>query len=178
MTRGSRHILTGAPGTGKTAVLRAMPSDVVVVAEPAREVLAEQRAAGRPVAEQGDEDRFVDLLLRRSIEKLEATLPLGDTVLFDRGIPDCIAYAAYLGADTRRSIEAAAVHRYDVPVLLLTPWEEIYRTDDERTMTFLEVVAFHRTVRAAYRTAGYEVVEVPKTPTDERAAFVLDVIRP
>jgi predicted ATPase len=30
----------------------------------------------------------------------------------------------------------------------------------------------------AYRTAGYEVVEVPKAPTDERAAFVLEVIRP
>jgi predicted ATPase len=172
-----RHILTGAPGTGKTAVLRAMPADVVVVEEPAREVLAEQRAAGRRLANQGDEDRFVDLLLHRSIEKFETAAGLDATVLFDRGIPDCIAYAAYLGADMGPSLGASHRHRYEVPVLLLTPWEEIYRTDDERTMNFQDVLAFDRAVRAAYRTAGYEVVEVPKASKDDRAAFVLDVIR-
>jgi predicted ATPase len=173
-----RHILTGAPGTGKTAVVRAMPSDVVVVQEPARDVLAEQRAAGRPISNDGDEDRFVDLLLRRSIEQFDYALRLDGTILFDRGIPDCIAYAAYLGADMRRSLEASESHRYQPPVLLLTPWEEIYRTDDERTMTFQDVMAFHRAIRAAYRTAGYEIVEVPKASVDDRAAFVLDVIRP
>jgi predicted ATPase len=173
-----RHILTGAPGTGKTAVVRAMPSAVVVVEEPARDVLAEQRAAGRPISNDGAEDRFVDLLLRRSIEQFDYALRLDGTILFDRGIPDCIAYAAYLGADMRRSLEASESHRYQAPVLLLTPWEEIYRTDDERTMTFQDVMAFHRAIRAAYRTAGYEIVEVPKASVDDRAAFVLDVIRP
>jgi predicted ATPase len=176
--RATRHIVTGAPGTGKTAVLAMMPSDVVVVREPAREVLAEQRAAARPVRNQGDEQRFVDLLLRRSIEKFEAALRLDATVVFDRGIPDCIAYAAYLGADMRPSIDAADTYRYDAPVLLLTPWEAIYRTDDERTMTFEDVVAFDRALRGAYRTAGYEVVQIPQAPTNDRAAFVLGMIRP
>jgi predicted ATPase len=155
-----------------------MPSKVVVVEEPGREVLAEQRAAGRPIANVGDEDRFVDLLLRRSIEQFDYALRLAATVVFDRGIPDCIAYAAYLGVDMRPSLEASETHRYHRRVLLLTPWEEIYRTDDDRTMTFQDVMAFHRAIRAAYRTAGYEIVEVPKAPVDDRAAFVLDVIRP
>jgi predicted ATPase len=44
-------------------------------------------------------------------------------------------------------------------------------------MNFQDVLAFDRAVRAAYRTAGYEVVEVPKASKDDRAAFVLDVIR-
>jgi predicted ATPase len=176
VNRAGRYVLTGAPGTGKTAVLRAMPQDVIVVPEPAREVLAEERAAGRSSNFEGDEDRFVDLLLRRSIEKYEAPHP-GGLVLFDRGVPDCIAYAAYLGADMGPSLEAATAHRYDDPVLLLTPWEEIYRTDDERTMGFADVGAFHRTVVAAYRTAGYETIEVPRGSVADRAAFVADVIR-
>jgi predicted ATPase len=177
MSASRRHILTGAPGTGKTAVLGHMPSEIAVVAEPAREILAEERAAGRPIGFDGDEDRFVDLLLRRSIEKFEAASPFGGTALFDRGIPDCIAYAVHLGADPEPSRRAAAAHRFDDPVLLLTPWEEIYRTDDERRMTFEDVVAFHRAIMDAYRAAGYEPIELPRAPAGDRAAFVLELIR-
>lgn len=171
-----RHVLTGAPGTGKTAVLRAMPSHVVVVAEPAREILAEERAAGRPATFEKDEDRFVDLLLRRSIEKFEAALPAEGVVVFDRGIPDCIAYAAHLGAATGPSLRAATTHRYDGTVMLLAPWEEIYRTDDERRMAFEDVVAFHRAIVDSYRAAGYLPIELPRGSVAARAAFVADVI--
>jgi predicted ATPase len=39
------QILTGAPGTGKTTVLRNLATDVLIVDEPAREVLAERRSS-------------------------------------------------------------------------------------------------------------------------------------
>jgi predicted ATPase len=39
------QILTGAPGTGKTTVLRNLTTDVSIVDEPAREVLAEHRSS-------------------------------------------------------------------------------------------------------------------------------------
>src|SRR5262245_41151218 len=51
------------------------------------------------------------------------------------------------GRDARVRRAGAAAHAV----------EEIYRTDEKRRMTFQDVVAFHRAVRAAYRTTGYEV---------------------
>jgi predicted ATPase len=66
------HILTGAPGSGKTAILDGVGADIRCVGEPAREVLPEQRSAGGAGTPDRDPWLFVDLLLRRSIDKQEA----------------------------------------------------------------------------------------------------------
>src|SRR6266545_3211654 len=86
-------ILTGAPGSGKTAILSRLRSEFRCVDEPAREVLAEQRATGGIGTWDQDRFLFVHLLLQRSIEKYQAGRRSGRTVVFDRGIPDCVVYA-------------------------------------------------------------------------------------
>jgi predicted ATPase len=165
-------VLTGAPGTGKTALLGRIGDDVVTVDEPAREILAEQRAIGIFETEPAD---FVALLLERSVEKYHDHR--GDTrTVFDRGIPDCVAYARVSGVDALDAQEAALLFRHAEPVLILPPWEEIYTTDDERTMGFELVVPFHEHLVEAYESAGYELVEVPKDTVEARVAFVRSVI--
>ena len=128
-------ILTGAPGTGKTALLRQVGSHIRAVDEPAREILAEQRATDGDGTPDRDPARFVELLLQRSIGKHRAAVAARGPALFDRGVPDCIAYAQLLGVDPAPSPAAAATYRYHDHVCLLEPWEEIYTTD-ERTMTY------------------------------------------
>src|SRR6266536_2029706 len=86
-------ILTGAPGSGKTAILNQLRSEFRCVDEPAREVLAEQRATGGIGTWDQDRFLFVHLLLQRSIQKYQSALRSGRTVVFDRGIPDCVVYA-------------------------------------------------------------------------------------
>ncbi len=54
----------------------------------------------------------------------------------------------------------------------MRPWEEIYTTDDERTMTFDMVMGFQEVVEDVYGRLGYTLIEVPRVPIDERAAFV------
>lgn len=168
----ARYVLTGAPGAGKTAILEHLGADVRCVGEPAREILAEQRASGGGGTPDQDPSLFVDLLLRRSIAKHEAAREGEGPVLFDRGVPDCVAYASYLGVDPTASRRACAAHRYHREVLILEPWEAIYTTDDERTMTFADTLAFHDAVRAAYAEATYALVEVPRGSVGDRAAFV------
>lgn len=170
--RGSMHVLTGAPGTGKTALLSRLGHDVVTVEEPAREILAEQRAAGVSETEPA---AFVALLLERSIEKYLAHNATTPTV-FDRGIPDCVAYANAAEVDPSDSRAAALRYRHADPVLILPPWEEIYTTDDERTMGFDLVVPFHERLVEAYEAAGYDLVEVPKDTVEARVAFVRSAI--
>ena len=171
------HILTGAPGTGKTAVLRQLTANIRRMDEPAREILAEHRiSTGRDTPDIAT-DRFVEMILRRSIVKYEQALGFGEPVVFDRGIPDCIAYALHLGTDPQPAIEAARTYRYNEDVLVLEPWQEIYTNDDERTMTFDQVLAFHHRIEEAYQIARYTLTTVPRVSTQERGVFVSEFIR-
>ena len=171
------HILTGAPGSGKTAVLEGLGNGFPTVDEPAREVIAEQRSVGGAGTADQDPALFVALLLQRSIDKhrdaLRSTAPL---VLLDRGVPDCVAYAAVLGVDPTESAAAARLHRYHAEVLILEPWEQIYATDDERTMSFEQTIPFHAALVDAYEGAGYTLVSVPTGSVADRVAFVRDAI--
>jgi predicted ATPase len=166
-------ILTGAPGSGKTAILEELRGRLRCVDEPARRVLAEQRAIGGPGIPERDPARFVELLLEVSIADHERALG-GDPTLFDRGIPDCIAYAIHLGVDPGPSVRASDRYRYHDEVLVLEPWEQIYATDDERTMSFADTVAFHAALEDAFERSGYRRVTVPRGSATDRAAFVQD----
>jgi predicted ATPase len=170
-------ILTGAPGSGKTAILGQLGHEFRCVDEPAREVLAEQRATGGSGTWDQDASLFVHLLLQRSIDKHAMARRSGDTVIFDRGIPDCIVYAVRAGADPTPSLEAADAYRYQPHVyqphvLFLEPWSDIYETDEERIMSFEDTVAFSRTLRDVYERSGYTLVDVPRDSIAERATFV------
>ena len=96
----------------------------------------------------------------------------GETVIFDRGIPDCIVYALLAGTDPTPSLEAADAYRYQPRVLFLEPWSDIYETDEERIMSFDDTLSFSRTLRDVYDRCGYTLVDVPRDSIDDRATFV------
>ena len=169
-------VLTGAPGSGKTAILDHIGADIRCVGEPAREILAEQRSTGGAGTHDRDRSLFVDLLLQRSIDKHQAAQGWEGATLFDRGVPDCIAYAVLMGIDPAPSILASERYRYHGKVLVLELWEEIYTVDDERTMSFVDTHPFHEALVDAYERAGYALVEVPRDSVDNRAAFVREFI--
>jgi predicted ATPase len=165
-------ILTGAPGSGKTAILGRLGNEFRCVDEPAREVLAEQRATGGRGTWDQDASLFVHLLLQRSIEKYAMARRSEDTVVFDRGIPDCIVYAVRAGTDPTPSLEAADAYRYQPHVLFLEPWSDIYQTDQERIMSFDDTVSFGKSLRDVYERSGYTLVDVPRDSIADRATFV------
>jgi predicted ATPase len=164
-------ILTGAPGSGKTTILDELRGTIRCVDEPARRLLAEQRAIGGTGTPDRDPSRFVELLLEAAIADHGRASGAG-AALFDRGIPDCIAYAIHLGVDPGPSLRASDRYRYNGEVLILEPWEEIYATDDERTMSFADTVAFHTVLEDAFDRSGYRRVTVPRGSARDRAAFV------
>lgn len=166
-------ILTGAPGSGKTAILDGLRGSVRCIDEPARRLLAEQRAAGGTATPEQDASRFVGLLLQLAMADHSAARSEKGPILFDRGIPDCVAYAISLGVDPGPSVVASEQHRYHHEVLVAEPWEKIYATDEERTMSFADALAFHAALEDAYRVAGYVMLAVPRASAEERAAFVI-----
>ncbi|MEN8040795.1 MAG: AAA family ATPase [Actinomycetota bacterium] len=166
------QIVTGAPGVGKTTVLEQLDGGLHIFEEPARPIIYEHRALNGSTASDLPVDDFVARLLERSIGDWEHASASGTSAIFDRGVPDCIAYALHSGADPKPSIEASRQYRYHADVLLLEPWEDIYTNDDLRNMTFAQVLAFHERVLEAYEIAGYGIVKVPQDSVAERAAFI------
>ncbi len=170
-------VITGAPGSGKTPIVRElMALGFKGVDEPAREVLAQQRAIGGGGVYDRDRRLFCDLMLSRAIADFDRMGGAQTPVFFDRGIPDQIGYAELFGLDTSMAESAAAGHRYNDVVFALPSWPEIYVTDSERTMTFESAQAFGERVRNVYEDLGYTVVVVPRDTIGARARFIVETV--
>ncbi len=168
-------VLTGTPGSGKTSLLREIAElGFMTCDEPARLVIAEQRKCGGMALPEVDPKLFCEKLLLRSVQNFGAFEDFKEPVIFDRGIPDVIGYARSYELSLRNFEQAANEHKYHNKVFVLQPWEEIYRNDDERKMTFQQALVFHKYLEEAYLKAGYELIRVPFLSLKARAKFVLE----
>lgn len=149
-------------------MLDALDDEVQVVAEPARIALGEDPTLGE------DWGRFTHAVLSRSIRDFEASPP--GLVLFDRGVPDSLAYARWFGLDTKIFEEAATRHRYHDEVILFPSWEDIFVNDDLRKATFQMALQFEATLVETFEDLGYRLFAVPRQTIGERALFVRDLI--
>jgi predicted ATPase len=169
------HILTGGPGAGKTTVLEALRArGFQGVDEAARQILKEQAAIGGDATHDGDQVKYRDLCLSRSIEAFEAVAERDAPVFFDRGIPENMRYAVAPDAETPAHVSAAiARYRYGALVFIFPPWREIYRHDEERKHTFDHAEQVFADVADAYKACGYRLAEVPRGSVDDRVDFIL-----
>lgn len=170
-------VITGPPGSGKTPLLRSLVAlGFIGVEEPARAVLAQQRAVNGEGVYERDPQLFFDLMLVRSMEDFRREARRGNTTFFDRGLPDLVGYASLFGLDPSGAETAADSYRYSELVLALPSWPEIYVTDDERRMPFEQAAAFGVSVRDVYVRLGYRVVDVPRASIAERTEFVIHAV--
>lgn len=177
MIKVNLYILSGAMGSGKSTILAGLRDlGLPCVSEPAREILAEQRQIHAMGVPEKNADLFCMLMLSRSIHNYHQNSAVEESVIFDRGIPDLIAYARLFQLDETPYANAAQEFRYNPTMFFLPPWEEIYTTDSERKMSFEQAKAFGRIVRSIYERLGYQILEVPRVTLEERVQFVRDRI--
>jgi predicted ATPase len=173
----NKHVITGAPGSGKTPILHELASlGFASVGEPAREVIAEQRATSGNAVYDTDPESFLKLMLSQAVADFERVSDVDGAVFFDRGIPDLVGYAELFGLDGSDAARAASEYRYDGPIFVLPSWREIYTIDGDRRMTFEAAEAFGGRVRDVYLELGYAVVDVPCDTVAARAKFIMSVV--
>jgi len=171
-----RFILTGAPGAGKTVILRQLELDgFSVVEEAATDVIALQQAQGidEPWTHPQFIDAVVDLQRRR---QLRASGEPGDVQFHDRSAVCTAALAAYLGHPVSEAlafelerIRTEAIFQKRVFFIrnlgFITPTEA-------RRISFEETLRFERIHEETYRDFGFEILSIEPGHLLDRVAAV------
>jgi predicted ATPase len=170
------YVLTGAPGAGKTAILRLLERDgCQVVEEAATDVIALAHALGQPdpSACPGFVDRIVELQRQR---QLAAAARAGGLVFFDRSPVCTLALSRYLGwAESAQLVaEVERVRRagfYESTVFFVQNLGFVTPTAARR-ISLADSLMFEEVHRQTYTELGFRFVEVPPGPLAIRAGLI------
>lgn len=171
----TNYIISGAPGTGKTSIIEGLrQKGVHCFGEVAREVIIQETVAESEALPFKDvlafTQKVVDQMKNHLIycEKFELNI-------FDRGLPDSAGYLMLEDIEVPQylvdEIEAA---NYEKKVFFTPFWPEIYRTDSERLEDASHAKRISDALRASYARFGFELIEIPTGPIQDRVEFVMN----
>ena len=165
------QVITGAPCSGKTAVIRELENrGFRVVHEVARSFIEAQLKEGKSLtAVKADRLAFERHILREKFG-IENALPGDETIFLDRAVPDSIAYFIADGLDPSEAEGLSRRTRYRNVFLLdrLTFESDRVRSENNRLAERLENL-----IARGYRDLGYEITRIPVLPVAERVEMIL-----
>jgi predicted ATPase len=171
-----RFILTGAPGAGKTAIIRQLEIDGFdVVEEAATDVIALARARG--IDEPWSDPAFIDSIvdLQRS-RQIRASRQPDEVQFHDRSAVCTAALAVYLGYPISHTL-SCELERIKTAVLFQ---ERIFfirnlgfvTPTEARRISFEDSLRFERIHENTYRSLGYEIVSIEPADVPNRVATI------
>ncbi len=176
-----RFIITGAPGAGKTALIRQLELDgFSVVEEAATDILAAAHAHGevQPWTHPAFTDRIAHLQRARQIR---ATSEPDEVPFHDRSVVCTAALAVYLGhpfspflASELERVKREAV--FQSRVFFVRSLGFITLTEARR-ITPEEAVRFEKIHEETYRDFGFELVSVEPGSVAERVRLIEAAVR-
>jgi predicted ATPase len=171
-----RFILTGAPGAGKTAILRQLELDGFgVVEEAATDVIALWQAQGiaQPWTDRSFIDAVTSLQRRRQIRSASEAVEIQ---FHDRSVICTAALAAYLGfppcvmlSRELERIEAEKIYRKQVFFIRNLGF---IKPTEARRISFEESLRFEQIHEETYRSWGFEIISVEPGRLCERVTAI------
>jgi predicted ATPase len=171
-----RFIITGAPGSGKTAIIRQLELDgFSVVEEAATDVIAAAQAGG--TAEPWTDPSFIDAVacLQRQ-RQIRASYHPADVQFHDRCVVCTAALAVYLGysASAFLTSELERIQReaiYDSRVFFIQNLG-FMKPSEARRISFEETLRFEKIHEETYRRFGFELLPVERGDLLERVGVI------
>lgn len=174
-----RIVITGGPGSGKTALINFLENEGHhVMHEISREVIQQAQKEGIEQLFLEDSMLFSQKLMDGRLKQFEAGENCEAPILFyDRGMPDVTAYLNFVDEKYAEDFEKnCRDHRYD-SVFVLPPWREIYKQDNERYESFEEAEKIFHFLKRGYQNYGYLIHEVPVGPVKNRVQHILEILK-
>ena len=166
------NVITGAPCSGKTAVISKLEQlGYSVVHEVARAYIDKRLQNGETIARiKADILSFERDILYKKIE-IEQSLLKEETVFLDRAVPDSIGYYILEGLDPDDAIQKSKLWRYkNIFFFARIPFEkDPVRSEDDQTASRIEDL-----LKESYRMLGYEIIVVPLESVNARVNFILN----
>lgn len=170
-------VLSGGPGSGKTAVLGALKKmGYHCFEEQSRKVIQQAKEKGIENIFLNDPFRFSEALYwerKKDFERAQkvAVIPEKPYIFFDRGIHDIYAYLDALGKGETNWKKRVMDFHYDL-ILLFPPWEAIYKKDAQRMESYQEAFRYFIFIEKIYSETGFPTLKIPKGSIEERATFI------
>jgi predicted ATPase len=167
-------VITGGPGSGKTSLVDAIHRRGHARSiEAGRAIIQDQVAIGGRALPWRDPLLFAELMLSWEMRNHRLAEASTGIVFFDRGVPDVLGYLRLLDLPIPDHMKKAAeMFRYNRHVFIAPPWPEIFHPDQERRQDFAEAVRTYDSMLTTYAQCGYEIIEIPHAPVEERVCFV------
>jgi predicted ATPase len=173
------YVLTGAPGAGKTAILRLLErAGYEVVEEAVTDVIALEHAIGQP--EPWTSPGFADAIVTLQRRREERAAAAGDgaarnEIFVDRSPVCTLALTKHLGSPVSALLAAevnrVVAERAYAAVFFVRNLGYVEPTAARR-ISFEESLAFEDVHERTYRELGFEPIDVPAGPLPWRAALV------
>lgn len=169
-------VVTGGPGSGKTALIEALAREgISCMPEAGRAVIQHQLRIDGTALPWADRAAFAELMLNWDIRSHDEASRSNVPVMMDRGIGDVVGYLTLCGLSVPAHVKRAAeLYRYNPRVFIAPYWEEIFTQDAERKQDEAEARATFEVMAATYGDLGYELTILPFASVSDRAAFVLE----
>src|SRR3954451_22156114 len=177
-----RFIITGAPGAGKTAIIRQLEVDgFSVVEEAATDVIAAAQARG--TVQPWMQPSFIDVIANLQRDRQIRGSYQPDEVQFhDRCVVCTAALAVFLGHPFSPFLtgELERVRKeviYQNRVFFIRNLGFVTPTEARR-ISFEETVRFEKVHEETYRDFGFELVSIEPGTVAERVSVIKGAIRP
>jgi predicted ATPase len=173
-----RYVLTGAPGSGKTALLRLLErGGYPVVEEAATDVIALEQALGR--GEPWISPAFIDQIVTLQQARQAARPAEPGPVFFDRSPICTLALARWLGVPPSPLLTAEVARLVQEqeyrPEVFFVRNQGFVAPTAARRISFTDSLAFEQVHERTYGELGFRLVEVAPGPVPDRVAAVLRI---
>ena len=174
MNSNNWYIITGAPNSGKSTLIKLLADrGYKTIDEAARIFIDREIARGEELKDiRNNEINFQKKILEIKI-KLEKKIPKREIVFWDRGIPDSEAYYKLHGIALDNYLKKAIENSVYKKIFLLDYLP--YQKDYSRIESEEEQIKLHRLLRDVYGKINVPVIEVSKmNSAEERLGFILN----
>ena len=170
-------LITGGPGSGKTALINELKKRKFECRD---EIV-------RSLTISGKNEGINQVFLKNPLEFSESLMHLrlkqfftksnNQYIFFDRGVHEIIAYLNFLNFKKKHDLLDQCIKiKYDL-IFILKPWRQIYQQDNCRYESFEESVKIYQEISKLYDIIKMDIIIIDKNTIEKRVNIILSHLK-